>query len=75
MNGYTVLSDEDKTALRMHRLHGLEADHFRHALALEEANDNADREQLTVEMADVARRIAVHRAVLHLDEAAGPVDA
>lgn len=69
MSNYLALSEEDQAALRMHRLRALEADHYRHALELEEANDYTTREQLTVEMADVQRRIDVHRAVLHLDDA------
>jgi hypothetical protein len=39
-------------------------------LALEEAADNAERDQLSVEIADVERRIEVHRAMLHLDDVA-----
>jgi hypothetical protein len=67
---YLVLSDEDKTALRMQRLRGLEADLFRHELELEEAADNAVRESVALGIADLQRRIAIHRVALHLDEPA-----
>lgn len=60
---YTHLTAKDATGLRHERVHRLEVEHYRVRLALEEADEDANA-QAQVELADLERRIGLHREVL-----------
>lgn len=61
---YRLLTDSDRSALRMDRVHQLEAELYRLELALEEATDNAERENLANRAEPLLQRLRVHLAVL-----------
>lgn len=61
---YVLLTDTDRSALRMERAHDLEADLYRIELALEESTDNAERENLGRRADLLLRRLRVHLTVL-----------
>lgn len=61
---YQLLTDADRSALRMDRAHYLEAELFRTELLGEEATDAAEREALANTAGQLLRRLQVHRAVL-----------
>lgn len=61
---YRLLTASDRTALRMDRVHHLEAELYRLELALEEAVDNAERENLASRAGPLLQRLRVHLAVL-----------
>lgn len=61
---YRLLTDSDRTALRMDRVHQLEAELYRLELALEESTDNAEREDLANRAGPILQRLRVHLAVL-----------
>lgn len=61
---YLLLTDADRSALRMERAHHLEAELYRLELALAEATDNAEREHLANRAEALLQRLRVHLAVL-----------
>jgi hypothetical protein len=65
---YKNLTGRDLTALRAERITVLEGEHFRLALRREEATEVNDFEAFSAQMAELERRIELHRA----DEA--PID-
>jgi hypothetical protein len=63
---YELLGASEAEHIRRQRLLDLEADHFRFVLDLEELPDDADPSPLLARIADVERRIALHRQALSL---------
>lgn len=61
---YMLLTDTDRTALRMERAHQIEAELYRIELAIEEATDDAEREQLGNRASPLLHRLRVHLTVL-----------
>lgn len=61
---YVLLTPTDRSALRMERAHGLEADLYRLELQLEEAVDNAERERIANRADALLRRLRVHLSAL-----------
>jgi hypothetical protein len=61
---YALLTETGKRQLRMERIAGLEGDHFRVSLQLEEAETADEVGALSRQSADLERRLAVHHAVL-----------
>lgn len=68
MMSYRILSDEDKSILRMERVKALEADLYRAQLAYEDALSTAERDSLAIEMEAFSRRLEVHYKALGLKE-------
>lgn len=58
---YENLTGKDINALRAERITLLEGEHFRLALRREEAVEVAEFEALSAQMAELERRIALHR--------------
>lgn len=61
---YRLLTPTDRHALRMERVHALEAELYRLELALEESTDNAERANLANRADLLLRRLRVHLTVL-----------
>lgn len=59
---YKNLTGRDLTALRAERITVLEGEHFRLVLRREEAVEVAEFEQFSAQMAELERRIELHRA-------------
>lgn len=62
---YALLNETGQRQLRMERIAGLEGDHFRVSLQLEEAETADEVGALSRQSADLERRIQVHREVLN----------
>lgn len=67
---YALLTETNKRQLRMERIVGLEGDHFRVSLQLEEAETADEVGALSRQSRDLERRIQVHRTVLNEASAA-----
>lgn len=65
---YELLGPTQATHIRMQRLLDLEADHFRFVLDAEELHDGADMGELRNKLADIERRIKLHRQALDLPD-------
>lgn len=63
---YELLDEGRAEHLRRQRLLDLEADHFRFVLDLDELPPGADPEALMSRLADIERRIVLHREALGL---------
>ena len=61
---YVQLTDKDFAGLRAERITVLEGEHFRLALRREEAMEVAEFEAISAQMAELHRRIALHRQAL-----------
>jgi hypothetical protein len=59
---YKNLTGRDLTALRAERITVLEGEHFRLALRRQEAAEVAEFDQFSAQMAELERRIELHRA-------------
>jgi hypothetical protein len=59
---YKNLTGRDIDALRAERITVLEGEHFRLVLRREEAVEVAEFEQLSAQLAELERRIELHRA-------------
>lgn len=66
---YEFINKEAADELRAQRIHHLEAQHYRLMLELEETPGN---ERIVAEVAEVERRIELHRRVLGLTPLATP---
>lgn len=58
---YVQLTEKDFAGLRAERITVLEGEHFRAALRREEAVDTAEFEAASAQMAELERRIGLHR--------------
>lgn len=58
---YVQLTEKDFAGLRAERITVLEGEHFRAALRREEAADTVEFEAVSAQMAELERRIALHR--------------
>jgi hypothetical protein len=65
---YQLLGDAQADHIRRQRLLDLEADHFRFVLDVEELPDGVDPAPIMEKIADVERRIEMHRQALGLPE-------
>jgi hypothetical protein len=65
---YELLGGPQAEHIRRQRLLDLEADHYRFVLDLDELPDGADPSPIMAKLADVERRIALHRRALNLPE-------
>lgn len=65
---YELLGSPQADHIRRQRLLDLEADHFRFVLDAEELPDGADSGLIMEKLADVERRIKLHRQALGLPE-------
>jgi hypothetical protein len=63
---YELLGEKQAEHLRRQRLLDLEGDHYRFLLDLEELPDEVDPSPILARVADVERRIALHRKALNL---------
>lgn len=73
---YVQLTEKDFAGLRAERVTVLEGEHFRAALRREEAVDTAEFETASAQMAELERRIALHRnQVDHVEPERADVDA
>jgi hypothetical protein len=63
---YELLGEAQAEHLRKQRLLDLEADHFRFVLDAEEVPPGEDAGPIMAKLADVERRIALHRQALGL---------
>jgi hypothetical protein len=61
---YELLGGPQADHIRRQRLLDLEADHFRFVLDAEELPDDADPSPIMAKLADVERRIGLHRRAL-----------
>ena len=69
---YKNLTGRDLTALRAERITVLEGEHFRLVLRREEAVEVAEFEQFSAQLAELERRIELHRADEAPTEASRP---
>ena len=65
---YELLGGSQAEHLRRQRLLDLEADHYRFVLDVEELPEGADPAPILAKLADVERRIALHRRALGMPE-------
>lgn len=65
---YEMLGQSQAEHLRQQRLLDLEADHFRFVLDVEELPEGVDPSPIMAKLADVERRIALHRRALGMPE-------
>jgi hypothetical protein len=72
---YALLTETGKRQLRIERIAGLEGDHFRVSLQLEEAETADEVGALSRQSADLERRLRIHRDVLNAASAAMIPDA
>lgn len=64
---YEMLGVEGATHIRKQRLLDLEADHYRFMLDLQELPPDADGSAVLQQIAEIERRIAVHRTALGME--------
>lgn len=65
---YELLGGPQAEHIRKQRLLDLEADHYRYVLDAEELPEDADPTPIMAKLADVERRIALHRRALGMSE-------
>jgi hypothetical protein len=65
---YVVLSEQDRSILRLERVRALEADLCRAELNYEDALSNAERESVAGDIQAFQKRLEVHYRVLKIAE-------
>lgn len=71
---YRVLTDVNRSALRMERVRALEAEIYRAELQLEDALTDPERESVCADIAVIRRRLEPHYAALGLLDMPAPAD-